>query len=82
MIKKIFALLVAMLFIGGCTSSQPKETEKTYDSSQSKEAEKTYDNEFITALAKGLDARWEVTEKAENKNPPLAQILLNILNSS
>lgn len=40
MIKKIFALLVAMLFIGGCTSSQPKETEKTYDSSQSKEAEK------------------------------------------
>jgi len=51
MIKKIFALLVAMLFIGGCTSSQPKETEKTYD------------NEFITALAKGLDDRWEVADK-------------------
>ena len=55
MIKKIFALFVAILFIGGCSSSQPKE------------AEKTYDNEFITALAKGLDARWEVYEKNKNE---------------
>lgn len=51
MIKKIFALFVAILFIGGCASSQPKE------------AEKTYDNDFITALAKGLDARWVVADK-------------------
>ena len=58
MIKKIFALFVAILFIGGCASSQPKE------------AEKTYDNEFFTALAKGLDARWEVYEK--NKNEPFS----------
>lgn len=54
MIKKIIALFVAILFIGGCASSQPKE------------AEKTYDNEFITALAKGLDARWDVSEKDKN----------------
>ncbi len=58
MIKKIFALFVAILFIGGCASSQPKE------------AEKTYDNEFITALAKGLDARWDVNEK--DKNAPFS----------
>lgn len=51
MIKKIFVLFVAILFIGGCASSQPKE------------AEKTYDNDFITALAKGLDARWVVADK-------------------
>lgn len=60
MIKKILALFVATLFIGGCASSQ------------SKESEKTYDNEFITALAKGLDARWEVTEKPSNKNAPFS----------
>lgn len=66
MIKKIFALFVAILFIGGCASSQPKETEKTYDSSQSKEAEKTYDDDFITALANGLDARWDGWEKYKN----------------
>lgn len=70
MIKKIFTLFVAILFIGGCASSQPKETEKTYDSSQSKEAEKTYDDDFITALAKGLDARWDVSEK--DKNAPFS----------
>ena len=67
MIKKIFALLVAMLFIGGCASSQPKEAEKTYNSSQSKEAEKTYDDEFITALGKGLDARWKVLDETIEK---------------
>lgn len=54
MIKKIFALFVAILFIGGCASSQPKE------------AEKTYDDDFITALAKGLDARWDDFEKIKN----------------
>ena len=70
MIKKIFALFVAILFIGGCASSQTKETEKTYDSSQSKEAEKTYDDDFITALAKGLDTRWDVSEK--DKNAPFS----------
>lgn len=67
MIKKIFALLVAMLFIGGCASSQPKEAEKTYDSSQSKETEKTYDDEFITALGKGLDARLKVFDETIEK---------------
>lgn len=60
MIKKIFALFVAILFIGGCASSQPKE------------AEKTYDNEFITALAKGLDARWEGTEKDKTESIPFS----------
>lgn len=59
MIKKLFALFVTTLFIGGCASSQPKESEKTYD------------NEFITALAKGLDARWDVSEKAD-KNAPFS----------
>lgn len=60
MIKKVFALFVAILFIGGCASSQPKE------------AEKTYDNEFITALAKGLDARWEGTEKDKTESIPFS----------
>jgi hypothetical protein len=60
MIKKIFALFVAILFIGGCSSSQPKE------------AEKTYDNEFITALGKGLDSRWVVAEKDKAQNVPFS----------
>ena len=53
MLRKLLTLFLSFLLLCGCSSSA---------SNNASSVEKTYDEEFMTALAKGLEERWEIAD--------------------